>query len=139
MKFMRLGVFLTGIVCLLVSVNALALDALCRNDEKCFGIGASTLAKPELQHTVGRWPLLNKNKMTASVGDTLHFEWDSRNEYFDPAQKKWIKGPSGLQTSWELADKGGDPKAKDPCTGEDPGPWKAQSQSGSYKWVLKDC
>src|ERR1051326_2192225 len=103
MKPMRLGVFLTGILALTSAPKGFAFDSLCRNDEKCFGIGASSSAQPDLQHSVGRWPLPKAGKMMAAVGEKLHFEWDSRNEYFNPAQKNWIKGATGLAISWELA------------------------------------
>src|SRR5437870_4956186 len=99
---MRLRVFLTGILGLAAASNSLAFDSLCRNDEKCFGIGASTSALPDLQHSVGRWPLPKAGKMTAAAGQKIHFEWDSRNEGFNPAQKTWTKDATGLSISWEL-------------------------------------
>jgi hypothetical protein len=127
------GVFFAGIP------SALAADELCRNNEKCFGLGVNVTTKPDLQYAVGSWPLPKSAKMRAAVGDKLHFEWDSRNEYYAEGQKNWVKRDTGLATSWEMGDKGGSPKDKDPCTGEEPGPWKAKTRTGVFDEVLKDC
>jgi hypothetical protein len=109
-----------------------AADRLCRNEERCFGLGVSSSAKPDLQYAVGTWPLPRRAKMRAVVGEQLHFEWDSRNEYYAEGEKNWVKRATGLRISWE-----------DPCGGGAPGPWPAQSSdgaaSGSFDEVLKDC